>query len=132
MTTTSRKHITHTRFNTWTVPQIMAEFGVSRGAIKRYVDEAKFPQPVEWNPNLGNKRYNHYDRTEVTALLDSYKPTAGEVVSQTIRLTKSQLELIRGAAKLVYLGPERYMVEVLMNNAKRIHNFANQVEDDTF
>ena len=103
-----------TRANTWTVAQIVREFGVSRSVIARYEKEGIFPKPVEWNPHLGTKTYLRYDRQEVAELMETYteyKKT--DAVELKIKLTQDEIDSIRLAARKVYLHPDRYMSEVL-------------------
>ena len=133
MTTSTSKSSTPTRANTWTVAQIVREYGVSRSVIARYEKEGIFPQPVEWNPHLGTKTYLRYDRQEVAELMETYteyKKT--DAVELRIKLTQSEIDSIRLAARKVYLHPDRYMSEVLVNHANKIHEADARTEEGTF
>ena len=133
MTTSCSKSFTATRANTWTIAQIVREFGVSRSVIARYEKEGIFPKPVEWNPHLGTKTYLRYDRQEVAELMETYteyKKT--DAVELKIKLTQSELDSIRLAARKVYLHPDRYMSEVLVNHAKKIHDADDRYSEGTF
>ena len=133
MTTSSSKSSLATRANTWTVAQIVREYGVSRSVIARYEREGIFPKPVEWNPHLGTKTYQRYDRQEVAELMETYtayKKT--DAVELRIKLTQSEIDSIRLAARKVYLHPDRYMSEVLLNHAKKIHDADARFGEGTF
>ena len=133
MTTSCSKSSPATRANTWTVAQIVREFGVSRSVIARYEKEGIFPKPVEWNPHLGTKTYQRYDRQEVAELMETYteyKKT--DAVELKIKLTQDEIDSIRLAARKVYLHPDRYMSEVLLNHAKKIHDADARAEEGTF
>lgn len=133
MTISSSKSSLATRANTWTVAQIVREYGVSRSVIARYEKEGIFPQPVEWNPHLGTKTYLRYDRQEVAELMETYteyKKT--DAVELRIKLTQSEIDSIRLAARKVYLHPDRYMSEVLVNHANKIHEADARTEEGTF
>lgn len=133
MTTSSSKSSLATRANTWTIAQIVREFGVSRSVIARYEKEGIFPKPVEWNPHLGTKTYLRYDRIEVAQLMEAYteyKKT--DAVELRIKLTQSEIDSIRLAARKVYLHPDRYMSEVLVNHANKIHEADARTEEGTF
>lgn len=133
MTTSCSKSSLATRANTWTVAQIVREYGVSRSVIARYEREGIFPKPVEWNPHLGTKTYLRYDRQEVAELMETYteyKKT--DAVELKIKLTQDEIDSIRLAARKVYLHPDRYMSEVLLNHAKKIHDADAKAEEGTF
>lgn len=130
--TTTKREVHYTPENTWTIPQIIAEFGVSRKSIKRCVDEGRFPSPVKWNSDLGSRRMSRYDRTEVTKVLGNFNPKRGELVYHTVEFNKGELELIRKASTLLYLNPQEYMIRVLTEHAKRVLNFTYQQELDKF
>ena len=133
MTISSSKSSLATRANTWTVAQIVREYGVSRSVIARYEKEGVFPKPVEWNPHLGTRTYLRYDRQEVAELMETYteyKKT--DAVELRIKLTQSEIDSIRLAARKVYLHPDRYMSEVLLNHAKKIHDADARFEEGTF
>ena len=133
MTTSSFNASPATRANTWTIAQIVREYGVSRSVIARYENAGIFPAPVEWNPHLGTKTYQRYDRQEVAEIMDKYteyKKT--DAVELKIKLTQDEIDMIRGAARLVYLHPDRYMSEVLVNHAKKIHKADARSAEGTF
>jgi len=133
MTTSFTKSSPATRGNTWTIAQIVKEFGVSRSVIARYEREGIFPKPVEWNPHLGTKTYQRFDRQEVADLMETYteyKKT--DAVELRIKLTQSEIDSIRLAARKVYLHPDRYMSEVLVNHAKKIHDADDRYSEGTF
>ena len=133
MTISSSKSSLATLANTWTVAQIVREYGVSRSVIARYEKEGIFPKPVEWNPHLGTKTYLRYDRQEVAELMETYteyKKT--DAVELRIKLTQSEIDSIRLAARKVYLHPDRYMSEVLVNHANKIHEADARTEEGTF
>ena len=133
MTTSCSKSSLATRANTWTIAQIVREYGVSRSVIARYEKEGIFPKPVEWNPHLGTKTYLRYDRIEVAELMETYteyKKT--DAVELRIKLTQSEIDSIRLAARKVYLHPDRYMSEVLVNHANKIHEADARTEEGTF
>ena len=133
MTTSCSKSSLATRANTWTVAQIVREYGVSRSVIARYEKEGIFPKPVEWNPHLGTKTYLRYDRIEVAELMETYteyKKT--DAVELRIKLTQSEIDSIRLAARKVYLHPDRYMSEVLVNHANKIHEADARTEEGKF
>ena len=130
MTTSSTNSATPTKGNTWTVPQIMSEYSLSRGAIRRLIHTGRFPQPVEWNPTMGAKKICRYDREEVRKHLDKYHlPGTGDE-GYRVKLNNSELKFVKSAARLVYLDPDQYMVKVLMNHARKIHSFANEQHED--
>ena len=133
MTTSCSKSSLATRANTWTIAQIVREYGVSRSVIARYEKEGIFPAPVEWNPHLGTKAYLRYDRQKVADLMETYteyKKT--DAVELRIKLTQDEIDSIRLAARKVYLHPDRYMSEVLVNHAKKIHDADDRYSEGTF
>ena len=133
MTNSSTKFSPATRANTWTVAQITKEFGVSRSVIARFEKEGNFPKPVEWNPHLGTKPYLRYDRQQVAELMDKYNEyKKTDAVELKIKLTQDEIDSIRQAARKVYLHPDRYMSEVLLNHAKRIHDADARDQQATF
>lgn len=133
MTTSCSKSSLATRANTWTIAQIVREYGVSRSVIARYEKEGIFPKPVEWNPHLGTKTYLRYDREEVAQIMETYteyKKT--DAVELKIKLTQDEIDSIRLAARKVYLHPDRYISEVLLNHAKKIHDADDRYEEGKF
>ena len=120
MPTSSTKR-SHNKENTWNIPQITQEFGVSRTVLNRFKREGMFPSPVEWNPFLGPKTHPRYDRDQVREALKNYKPYRQEVEAKVnLKLTHEELRKIRTAAKLLYITPDRYMVDVLNNHARKV------------
>ena len=130
--TSTKREIHYTRDNTWTIPEIIVEFAINRKTVKRYIEEGKFPSPVKWNSDLGSRRARHFDRTEVTKVLGNFNPKRGELVYHSIQVTRGELDLIRSAARLVYLNPQEYITRVVTQHAERIINHTFQQEDDTF
>ena len=59
-----------------------------------------------------------------------YKKT--DAVELKIKLTQSEIDSIRLAARKVYLHPDRYMSEVLVNHANKIHEADARTEEGTF
>ena len=120
MPTSSTKSL-HNKENTWNIPQITQEFGVSRTVLNRFKREGMFPSPVEWNPLLGPKTQPRYDREQVREALKNYKPYRQDVEARVnLKLTHDELAKIRFAAKLLYITPDRYMVDVLNNHAQKV------------
>lgn len=120
MPTSSIKH-SHDKENTWNIPQITQEFGISRTVLNRFKREGIFPSPIEWNPLLGPKTHPRYDREQVREALKNYKPYRQEVDTKvSLKLTHEELRKIRIAAKLLYITPDRYMVDVLNNHARKV------------
>lgn len=120
MPTSSIKH-SHDKENTWNIPQITQEFGISRTVLNRFKREGIFPSPIEWNPLLGPKTHPRYDREQVREALKNYKPYRQEVDTKvSLKLTHEELKKIRIAAKLLYITPDRYMVDVLNNHARKV------------
>lgn len=118
---TSSTKSSHNKENTWNIPQITQEFGVSRTVLNRFKREGMFPSPVEWNPFLGPKTHPRYDRDQVREALKNYKPYRQEVEAKVnLKLTHEELRKIRTAAKLLYITPDRYMVDVLNNHARKV------------
>ena len=120
MPTSSTKSF-HNKDNTWNIPQITQEFGISRTVLTRFKREGMFPSPVEWNPFLGPRTHPRYDRDQVREALKNYKPYRAEVEAQVnLKLTHDELAKIRLAAKLLYITPDRYKVDVLNNHAQKV------------
>ena len=59
-----------------------------------------------------------------------YKKT--DAVELKIKLTQSEIDSIRLAARKVYLHPDRYMSEVLVNHANKIHDADARYEEGKF
>ena len=53
--------------------------------------------------------------------LKDYKPYRQEIDAKvSLKLTQEELKKIRFAAKLLYITPDRYMVDVLNNHAQKV------------
>ena len=119
----------YTRNNTWTIPQIIAEFGVTRQQIRRYIDAGKFPRPVQWDSKQGSARYKRFDREAVEAVLKDHRFRSSSL-EYRLPLTHAELDLVRHASRLVYMTPDRYMIEVIKNHSKKVVDAVAMEHDD--